>query len=74
VYMSIGIMRRTRSTHAISEKRTGSTFSGSAEIKDKVELAQHSGVAASVVRLGARRAVSPLILMHGTIDADGVGE
>src|SRR5260370_18716841 len=34
VYMSIGIMGRTRSTRAVSEKRMGSNFSGSAEIKE----------------------------------------
>jgi hypothetical protein len=74
VYMSIGIMGRTKSTRAISEKRTGSTFSKSAEITDTLALPQYSGVAASVVRLWARRAASQLILNHGTIDADGVGE
>ena len=60
VYMSIGIMGRTRSTRAISEKRTGSNFSWSVEIKDTLELPQHSGVAASVIRQWARRAASQL--------------
>jgi hypothetical protein len=52
----------------------GSTFSWSAEIKDTLELPQHTGVAASVFCLWARRAASELVLMHGTVDPDGDGE
>src|SRR5258707_10020544 len=36
--MNIGTMGRTRSTRAISEKRTGSNFSKSAEVQDTLEL------------------------------------
>src|ERR1700728_2430391 len=86
VYMSIGTMGRTRSTRAISEKRTGSNFSWSVEIKETLELPQHSGIAASVVRRWARRAASQLLAPHcglrfefdshptGTLITSGSGE
>src|SRR5579863_3060849 len=74
VYTSIGTMGRTKSTRAISKKRTGSTFCWSAEIEDTLKLTLHRGVSASVVRLQARRAASQLSFTHGTINADGVGE
>src|SRR5258705_13523506 len=44
VYMNIGTMGRTRSTRAISEKRTGSNFSRSAEFQATLERALCGGV------------------------------
>jgi hypothetical protein len=44
VYMSIGIMGRTRSTRAISEKRTGLNFSKS-EVQNMLELPLIGGFA-----------------------------
>jgi hypothetical protein len=62
-------LQQTRSTRAISERRTGSNSSGSAEIREaevkaRLELPHHSGIAGSVARLWARRAGSQLVLRN----------
>src|SRR5580700_4278878 len=62
-------LQQTRSTRAISERRTGSNSSGSAEIREaevkaRLELPDHIGIAASVARLWARRAGSRLVLRN----------